>query len=203
MFYCFDGIDGAGKSTQMRLFCDWLSERGQTVVTCRDPGGTDLGESIRQLLLHDDQTRVGLTAEMLLYMASRAQLVEEIIRPALDRGETVVSDRFVTANIVYQGHAGGLDVEQVRAVGQAATGGLMPDCTFLFDMDPDEALARIGREPDRIESRGADYRQKVRDGFLAEAQLDPETTHLIDASGAVEGIQSRIREIAAELEASA
>ncbi|MEM9351401.1 MAG: dTMP kinase [Planctomycetota bacterium] len=201
MFYCFDGIDGAGKSTQLRLFCEWLAERGQSVVTCRDPGGTELGERVRSLLLHDE-TQVGLNAEMLLYMASRAQLVEQVIRPALDRGETIVSDRFVTANIVYQGHAGGLDVEQVRAVGQAATGGLRPDCTFLFDMDPDAALARIGREPDRIESRGADYRQKVRNGFLLEARRAPETMHVIDASGAVEEIQARIREIAAQLDAS-
>ena len=108
MFFSFDGLDGVGKSTQMRLFCQWLEEQGRNVVVCRDPGSTPLGERVRALLLDsDDATPIGLRSEMLLYMAARAQLVDDIIRPALATGKDVVSDRFLLANIVYQGYAGG------------------------------------------------------------------------------------------------
>src|ERR1700681_2000294 len=112
MFYSFDGIDGTGKTTQLSLFCDWLEVRGCDVVACRDPGGTPLGEPIREVLLHsDEKTPIARRSEMLLYMAARAQLVDEIIRLALAAGKTVVSDRYVLANVVYQGYAGGLEIE--------------------------------------------------------------------------------------------
>jgi dTMP kinase len=171
MFFSFDGIDGVGKSTQLRLFCEWLASIGREPVVCRDPGSTDLGERIRGILLaKDDATPISLRSEMLLYMAARAQLVDEVIRPALAAARIVVSDRFLLANVVYQGHAGGLDVETVREVGAAAVAGVMPDCTFLLDMDPAAALTRVGRPLDRVERRGDAYRDRLRAGFLAEAQ---------------------------------
>src|SRR5688572_29258373 len=118
MFFSFDGIDGVGKSTQVRLFCDRLCAEGYEIVTCRDPGSTVLGERIRDVLLtKDDTISIDRRSEMLLYMAARAQLVEEIIRPALAAGKIIVADRYVLANIVYQGHAGGLDVEMIRRIG--------------------------------------------------------------------------------------
>ena len=171
MFFSFDGIDGVGKSTQLRLFCQWLAEQGREPVVCRDPGSTPLGEQVRDILLaaSDESTPIGPRSEMLLYMAARAQLVDEVIRPALAAGRIVVSDRFLLANIVYQGYAGGLDVETVRRVGAVAVAGVMPDCTFLLDMDPAAALARVGRQLDRVESRGDAYRERLRAGFLAEA----------------------------------
>src|SRR5262245_41764155 len=128
MFFSFDGIDGVGKTTQMDLFCAWLRERGEEVVTCRDPGSTPLGEKVREILLHSgDDTPIARRSEMLLYMAARAQLVEEVIRPALAAGKTIVSDRYLLANLVYQGHAGGLDLESVRKVGLVAIDGVEPD----------------------------------------------------------------------------
>ena len=135
LFFSFDGIDGVGKSTQLRLFCEWLVQRGIDPVVCRDPGSTPLGEKIREILLNiDHRTAIGSRSETLLYMAARAQLVDEVIHPALTAGRTVVSDRYLLANIAYQGYAGGVDVEALRQVGSIATDRLLPDCTFLLDM---------------------------------------------------------------------
>jgi dTMP kinase len=197
MFFSFDGIDGVGKSTQVRLFCDALRKHGHDFVTCRDPGSTPLGERIREVLLNKDESiSIGRRTEMLLYMAARAQLVDEIIRPAVEAGMVVVSDRFVIANIVYQGYAGGLDIESIRRVGEEATAGLQPDCTFLLDMRPEEANARFNRALDRMESRGDEYREQLRVGFLAEAARAGSRIHVIDASQSVEAVQAAIWQIA-------
>lgn len=199
-FFSFDGIDGVGKTTQLRLFCEWLAERGVDHVVCRDPGSTALGESVRKILLEaDEATPIGPRSEMLLYMAARAQLVDEVIQPALAAGRTVVSDRFLLANIVYQGHAGGVAVETIRTVGAAATAGLSPDCTFLLDMDPAAALARMSRQLDRVESRGDAYRERLRAGFLAEAKHMGPSVHLIRADREVAEVQQQIRQIAEPL----
>jgi dTMP kinase len=196
MFFSLDGIDGVGKSTQLRLFCDWLAEAHRAPIECRDPGSTALGEQVRNLLLAEHATAIGPRSEMLLYMAARAQLVDEVIRPALDSGRIVVCDRFLLANIVYQGYASGLDIASIRQVGAVATDGITPDCTFLLDMAPDAALSRMGRQLDRVESRGTAYRQRLRDGFLAEARVMGESVHVIDAAQEVDAIQSELRQIA-------
>ena len=204
MFFSFDGIDGVGKTTQMHLFCQWLTSRQVEVVTCRDPGSTPLGERVREILLtSDEQTSIAARSEMLLYMAARAQLVDEVIRPALAAGKTVVSDRFLLANVVYQGYAGGLDVAAVRDVGRVATDGVMPDCIFLLDMSPQAALGRMGDQLDRVENRGQEYRERLRDGFLAEAGQWGDAIHVIDADRPVEAIQTEIRTIAEQLLARA
>lgn len=200
MFFSFDGIDGVGKSTQLRLFCQWLAGQGRQPVECRDPGGTPLGEQLRGILLAaDDSTPIGPRSEMLLYMAARAQLVDEVIRPALAAGRTVVSDRYLLANVVYQGHAGGVPAESVRQVGAVAVAGVMPDCTFLLDMDPVAALARLGRKLDRVESRGAEYRERLRGGFLAEARALGAAVHVVDAARDVDVVQAELRRIAAAM----
>src|SRR6187455_345848 len=134
MFFSFDGVDGSGKSTQIRLLADALRQRGLSVVTCRDPGSTALGERLREILLNHHGTAIHRRSEMLLYMASRAQLVEEVIRPALAAGRIVISDRYVLANVVYQAHAGGLDPADVWRVGEITVGGLMPRLVFVLDM---------------------------------------------------------------------
>ena len=141
MFFCFDGLDGVGKSTQRRLFIEWLTAAGHDVVDCIDPGSTLLGTAIREILL-GGKMPIARTSEMLLFMAARAQLVDEVIRPELASGKTIVSDRYLLANIVYQGYAGGLDVETIRQIGQAATAGIMPEMIFLLDMPPTAAAGR-------------------------------------------------------------
>ncbi|MFV1966424.1 MAG: dTMP kinase [Pirellulaceae bacterium] len=193
MFFSFDGVDGVGKSTQVDLFCGWLQQMGHAVVSCRDPGSTQLSESIRSVLLERTDTPIARLSEMLLYMAARAQLVDEVIRPALAEGKTVVCDRFLLANVVYQGHAGGLEVDRVWQVGEIATSGILPELTFVLDMDIAAAAQRIQRTWDRMESQGLEFRQRLRQGFLAEAARQPEKICVIDASGEMGEIQGRIR----------
>jgi len=200
MFFSFDGIDGTGKSTQLSMFCDWLRGVGREVVDCRDPGSTPLGERVREIVLHSDaQTPIGRRSEMLLYMAARAQLVDEVIRPALEAGKIVVSDRYLLANLAYQGHAGGLDVEVVRRVGEVAIDGIWPDCVFLLDMVPAAADRRLQRSLDRMERQGDDYRRRLRDGFLAEACRPDSRIHVIDADRPIDAVQADIRQLAARL----
>jgi len=194
-FFSFDGVDGVGKSTQMQLFIEWLNESGLEVVSCRDPGSTQIGEALRKLLLDSHDRPISSRTEMLMYMAARAQLVDEVIRPALASGKVVVSDRFLLANVVYQGHAGGLDVDSVWEVGSVAVGGVMPDCVFLLDMDVSEAAARRARTPDRLEARGLEYLNLVRQGFLAEAARRQRIA-IIDASQPVAAVQQQIRDLA-------
>ncbi len=195
MFLSLDGIDGVGKSTQLRLLVDWLESLGHRVVTCRDPGSTPLGERLRELLLtHDDTLPIDPRAEMLMYMAARAQLVEQVIRPALGRGDVVVSDRYLLANVVYQAYAGGLKVDDVRTVGKVTIAGVVPDRVYLLDLSVELANQRLGRSRDRMESRGDAYRQKLREGFLAEAQLDAKGICVIDAGQSVEAIHAQIRD---------
>lgn len=198
LFLSLDGIDGTGKSTQCRLLVEWLRSRGRDVFACVDPGGTPLGQELRQILLGH---RFGLAdaAEALLFMASRAQLVAEVIRPALEAGRVVVSDRFLLANVVYQGHGGRLDVQQLWQVGAFATGGLEPDLTVVLDLPLEEAQARRRRPADRMESRPTEYHQRVRDGFLAEARRRPGHVVVLDATPDVAAVQQAIRTAVAGL----
>jgi dTMP kinase len=193
MFFSIDGGDGAGKSTQLELFCQWLQSQGQRVITCRDPGSTRLGEAVRELLLDRHDLDIRRPSEMFLYMAARAQLVEEIIRPAQQRGTTVVADRYVLANVVYQGYGGGLDVDMLWEVGRIATGGLMPDLTIVLDMPAEAAAARIARNLDRMEQQGAEFHARVREGFLTEAGRHPGKIVVIDADRPIEQVQADIR----------
>lgn len=197
MFVSFDGMDGVGKSTQITLFCDWLRELGREVVCCRDPGSTGLGEQVRELLLNRQDLKLGPTSEMLLYMAARAQLVEELVVPALAAEKCVVSDRFLLANIVYQGYAGGGDVQVLHQIGAVAVQGVTPDLTIVLDLEVERALARVSQQPDRMESRGVAYFQRVRQGFLREAQRQPERIVVIDAGSSPDDVQAEIRQVAA------
>ena len=200
-FISLDGVDGAGKSTQCQLLAEWLRDQGVSVVLCHDPGGTDLGQQLRHILLNY-RGSMELRCEALLFMASRAQLIAEVIRPALDAGQVVISDRFLLANVVYQGHAGGLDPEQLWNVGLFGTGGLEPDLTFVLDLPLDVSVARRKKSADRMESRDQEYYARVRAGFLAEAERRPERIRVIDATPDADQIQARLRqEIAARWQA--
>ena len=198
-FVSLDGLDGTGKSTQCRLLVEWLTAQKVPVTFCTDPGGTALGAELRKLLLFGREHRIATTTEAMLFMASRAQLVEEVIRPALERGEVVVSDRFLLANVVYQGHAGGLNPADLWTVGRFVTGDLEPDLTLVLDLPPDVAVARRNREADRMEGRGAEYYARVRSGFKSEADRRPERHRVIDATPDVETVRRAIRREVAQL----
>src|SRR5262245_40645255 len=192
-FISLDGLDGTGKSTQSRLLVEWLSGQGVPVTACADPGGTAVGQQIRQFILFGREHRIATATEALLFMASRAQLVEEVIRPALDRGDVVISDRFTLANVVYQGHAGGMDPERLWAVGAVATGGLEPDLTLVFDLPLEVAAARRDRAADRIEERDREFHQALRRGFTFEAGRRPDRHRIIDATPDAEAVQRVVR----------
>lgn len=210
-FLVLDGPDGGGKTTQVERLADWLRGRGLDVVTCRDPGGTALGNRLRSILMDRGDVAISMRAEMLLFMASRAQMVEEIIRPAMESGHVVVCDRFLLSTIAYQGHAGGLSPPDITAVGVVATGHLLPDLTIVLDVPPGAARGRIGAARDRIEDRPASYHERVREGFLSAATTHggvPETSPLypapivvVDATAGpdevFEAIKSEVRRVLA------
>lgn len=193
-FLAFEGPDGGGKSTQAARAADWLRGLGFDVVACRDPGGTALGERLRAVILSDESVHPSMRAEMLLYMASRAQLVDEVIRPSLAAGRIVVSDRFLLSNLVYQGVAGGLDLAAIASVGAAATDGLSPDLTLILDVAPDVARGRTGPARDRIERRPAEYQAKVRAGFLDAPTFYDAPIAVLDAGAGPDDVFVRIQQ---------
>ncbi|MGL6193578.1 MAG: dTMP kinase [Thermoguttaceae bacterium] len=205
MFITIDGGDGCGKSTQAKLLVEWLkNEKGKEVVSCRDPGSTQAGNAIRELLLHRNDFDICTTSEMFLFMAARAQMVEEIICPALEKNKTVVSDRYLLSNLVYQGCAGGIELDTLRSVGKIATGGVMPDIGIVLDVSYETAMSRlqnrhaeiiqnVKHEMDRMESKGEEYHQRVRHGFLELAAAEPLRYFVIDASLPIKAVQHAIR----------
>jgi len=195
VFISFEGLDGSGKTTQAAMLADALELEGRTVVRVREPGGTPTGERVRELLL-DPAARIGAATEALLYAAARAQLVADVIRPALERGDTVIADRFIDSSLAYQGVARGLGLEDVLAVNQLATGGLMPHVTLLLELPRGEAAARRAGEPDRIESEGDGFHAAVAEGFAAAAARFPARIRTVDASGPPRAVLARVREAA-------
>ncbi len=191
-FITLDGVDGGGKSTQVQLLMDWLIAQGYSVRSFRDPGSTRLGEALREVLLHRQEIPLAATSEMLLYMASRAQLVEEVLRPALAECDYVITDRYLLANVVYQGVAGGLNPDSIWQVGRVATGGLSPDLTIVLDLPVDIAAQRITRTRDRLESRGEAYFEKVRHGFLQQHVHAGGKVIVIDATQSIEAVHQQI-----------
>jgi dTMP kinase len=184
VFLSLDGLDGTGKSTQCRLLAERLRSEGYAVTTCADPGGTPVGDKLRRMLLHGREEMTP-ACQALLFMASRAQLTETVIRPALLAGGVVVSDRFLLANVVYQGHAGGLDFDQLWQVGRFATGGLEPDLSVVLDLPVEQAAARRVAPADRIEGQGEAYHLRVRLGFLEEAKRHADRMRVVDAGRSV------------------
>lgn len=186
-FVCLDGIDGAGKSTQIARLSAWLKEQGVEAATCRDPGSTAIGDALRKILL-ESKEQIAPRTEMFLYMTARAQLVSEVIRPALEAGRWVLCDRYLLANVVYQGYAGGLSPELLWNVGEAAVEGVHPDCYFVLDLPTEIAYSRLRRGLDRMEQRGTSFMEKVRQGFLAEAKRQGERIEVVDANRDEEAI---------------
>jgi dTMP kinase len=193
LFIVFDGLDGTGKSTQCQRVAEWLTSLGIPVSKTRDPGGTELAMRIREIVLHCKQHRIGVRTEALLFGAARADLVEHVIRPALARGEVVLSDRYSLANVVYQGHAGGLDPDMILELERFVTDDLAPALTLIFDLPLAESAKRRQRDDDRMEAKGSNYLERVRTGFLAEAKREPRTCTVIDASGSPDVVFERVR----------
>jgi dTMP kinase len=188
LFITFEGVDGAGKTTQIALLRATLEQDGFDVCVTREPGGDPLGESVRQLLLHSDMTP---RAELLLFLASRAQNVEQVIRPHLAAGGVVLCDRFTDSSLAYQGHARGLGAETVARLNAFAVNGVTPDLTLLLDLPPEIGLARQA-EHNRMEGQGLEFQQRVREGFLLAAQNNTERFRVLDAQAPVETLQATI-----------
>ncbi len=182
-FMVFDGPDGSGKSTQFKMFSNWVRGHWDVPVTeVREPGGTEIGEQIRAILLDPKNEGMTVRCEMLLYMASRAQLLEQRIRPALAAGHLVLSDRFVSSTLAYQGTAGGISREEIIRVAQVAVGDLWPHNTVIFDVDVPTAAKRLNPLLDRMEQKGAVFHERVRQGYLQQAREDPHRVTVIDAT---------------------
>jgi len=197
LFVTFEGVDWSGKSTQAKLLAAWLREQGRTVLTTREPGGTPVAEGVRELVLHGDE--MSPWAEASLYAASRAENVATVIRPALERGEDVVCDRYLDSSVAYQGAGRGLGEERVRDLSLLVTGGLLPDRTFLVLLDPAEALARAGSHHDRIERTGSEFMERVDRAYRALAEAEPERIIAVDGSKKPDEIAEEIREHARSL----
>jgi len=196
-FLTLEGGEGTGKSAQLRLLTDYLHDKGYPVLATREPGGTGLGDDIRRILLDRANTGMSHHTELLLYEASRAQLVHQVIRPALASGAIVICDRFFDSTTAYQGYGRGIDLALIRALNLAATGGLRPDCTILLDIDPSiglqRARSRNGHQLDRLERETLAFHQRVRRGYLQMAQHEPDRFVVIDASGYPLAIQVQLR----------
>ena len=200
-FITFEGIDGCGKTTHARAYVDRLNREGTRAVLLREPGGTAIGERIRSILLDKAHTQMGMEAELLLFTAARAQIVREVIRPALAEGTVVVLDRFTDSPEAYQGYGRGLDLEEIRQVNRFATGGLVPDVTVLLDIDEDEASRRMGVRPeatDRLDDEGAAFMRRVREGYRKLVRHYPERIRVVDASGGIGEVDDRIDAILRE-----
>ena len=201
LFITFEGIDGSGKSTQIRRLRDFLETNGHSVELIREPGGTAIGEKIRSLLLDKSNGEMSFETELLLYEAARAQIVNEKIVPSIRAGKVVVCDRFFDSTTAYQGYARGMDLSEINALNRWATGGLEPDITFLMYLPVTEAMKRmVGRSggSDRLEVEGSDFMEKVREGYLAILTRNPRMI-LLDATDSADTIFQKVQRIVWEV----
>ncbi|MCZ6479917.1 MAG: dTMP kinase [candidate division NC10 bacterium] len=201
LFFTFEGVEGSGKTTQLRRLSATLRQAGQRVAETREPGGTSLGDAIRSILLATRNLEMVAETELFLYLASRAQLCREWIVPALNAETIVVCDRFADATVAYQGYGRGLDLKLIRTINRVATGGLTPDLTILLDLDPREGLRRVrerGQVPlpesllDRLEAEALEFHDRVRKGYLQLAREEPHRFQIIDATQSEEAIAAEI-----------
>ena len=192
-FITFEGVEGSGKSTQIRFCKNYLRKLGKRVLLVREPGSTKIGEQIRHVLLHPKNDKMSVETELFLFLAARAQLVSEVIRPALQKGMVVISDRYEDSTIAYQGYGGGFPLPQLKQIAQAARGNVTPNLTFLLDIDSEKGLKRAGRN-DRIEKKALGFHKKVRRGFLALAKANPKRFVVISSRLSKSEVQKKIKE---------
>ena len=192
LFVCFEGGDGAGKSTQSRALADWLTGLGHEVVLTFEPGGTEVGQELRRIVLSPETGALSPRTEALLYAADKAEHVDTLVRPALDRGAVVITDRYVDSSIAYQGAGRVLELAEVTALQRWATADLRPHLTVVLDVEPDHGLGRFD-ERDRIEAEGADFHQRARQSFLALAAESPDHYLVLDGRAPVDDIAAAVR----------
>lgn len=197
LFITFEGTDGAGKTTQIQRLSADLRHADHDICLTREPGGTPISEQIRDMLLNPDHSEMAATTELLLYAASRAQHVSEVIKPALEAGKIVISSRFADAMVVYQGYGRGLDLEQINRLNRIATEGVTPDVTFVLDLPVEIGLQRVQKSRgglDRLEREKIEFHQRLRDGYRALVQQEPQRLKIIDARAAPDQVYAQIQE---------
>ncbi|MBR6098162.1 dTMP kinase [bacterium] len=197
LFITFEGVDGCGKTTQMNLLAEYLKDKGYEVILTREPGAKGLGEKIREILLHYDG-EVSSRAESFLFLADRAQHIDKIINPAVEFGEIVLCDRHTDSTIAYQGYGRGVDIKELKMLNDLATGTRKPDLTFVFDIDVETSMSRVGKEKDRMESSGMEFFNKVRNGYLEIAKQEPKRVKVIDSTLSIPEIAGNIKLIMEE-----
>lgn len=200
LFITLEGADGSGKTTQMERIVEYFKTKKIDFIVTREPGGVDLGQKLRDILLNYDG-EVASTCEMFLYLADRAQHIETKVKPAVSAGKIVLCDRHIDSTVAYQGYARGLDVERINYLNDIATGGQKPDLTLLFDVDTDVAMERVGNraEKDRLEAEGAGFHRKVRQGYLEIAKKEPERIKIINSNLSVEEVWAQVQKILDEV----
>ena len=194
MFITFEGADGCGKTTQIKLIDEYLRSKGYKTLLTREPGSKGLGEKIREILLNYNG-EVSSRCESFLFLADRAQHVDCIIKPALQEGTIVLCDRHTDSTVAYQGYGRGLDIEEIKKLNTLATGGLKPDLTIVFDVDIETSQARVGKNKDRMESAGVEFFKKVREGFLEIAKEESGRVKVINSSDTIENIHKKVVEL--------
>lgn len=194
LFITFEGADGCGKTTQLTLLKEYLEKNNYKVITTREPGAKGLGEHIRKILLNYDG-EVSNRCESFLFLADRAQNIDTIVKPAIEQGKIVLCDRHTDSTIAYQGYGRGLDIQEINMLNNLATGGKKPDLTFVFDIDVNTSMKRVGAEKDRLESAGIEFHNRVRSGYLKLAQQEPKRIKVIDATESVEQIHNQVTKI--------
>ena len=194
LFITFEGPDGCGKTTQMNLLANYFENIGKKVVLTREPGGKGLGEKVREILLNYEGD-VSDRCESFLFLADRAQNIDIIVTPAIQRGEIVLCDRHIDSTVAYQGYGRGLDIKEINMLNNLATNGKKPDLTFVFDVDVETSMKRVGKEKDRMESAGIDFHNRVRNGYLELAKQEPKRIKVIDATKSIEEIHQKVVEI--------
>ena len=187
LFITFEGADGCGKSTQMKLLMEYLLKKGYEIVETREPGGKGLGEKIRDILLNYDG-EVSNRCESFLFLADRAQNIDVIVKPAIQQGKIVLCDRHTDSSVAYQGYGRGLDINEINRLNNLSTGGLKPDLTYVFDVDIETSMQRVGSQKDRMESSGKEFFNKVRNGYLELAKKEPERIKVIDSTKPIEDV---------------
>lgn len=198
LFITFEGPDGCGKTTQMKLLAEYFEKKGKEVVLTREPGGKGLGEKVREILLNYDG-EVSDRCESFLFLADRAQNIDIIVNPAVKEGKIVLCDRHIDSTVAYQGYGRGLNIDRINILNNLATNGKKPDLTLVFDVDVETSMKRVGKEKDRMESAGIDFHNRVRKGYLELAKQEPKRIKVLDATKSIEEIHKDVINILAEV----